>query len=400
MARIDSCNNIADIRALARSRAHPMVFGYIDGGADDEVTLARNTDDFGDVTLLHRVLRDVSAIDTSTTVFGKRLALPFFFAPSAGNRLFHSEGETAVARVATEIGTAYSLSTLSTVSIEDIARIGPEPRWFQFYVWKDRGLVREMLARAKTAGYSALMLTADFPITGNRERDLRTGFTIPPKVGLRQVVDAVRRPAWTRDYLFSEKISYANLDAKVPATTLSEFVARQLSPDFTWRDSEWLLGEWGGTAVLKGVVHADDARRAQASGFSGLMVSNHGGRQLDGEISPIAALPRILDAVGGHLDVVLDGGVRRGTHVLKALAIGATAVSFARPYLYGLAAAGTAGVRRAAQILASELRRDMALAGVSRVGEITSDLLARAADPERRPGGSRRPPALASVAGA
>ncbi|RVT39428.1 alpha-hydroxy acid oxidase [Sphingobium algorifonticola] len=380
MAAIDRCNNIADVRRLAARRAHPMVFGYIDGGADDEVTLGRNSSDFDAITLTHRVLEDVSSIDTRTTVFGEEMALPFFFSPSAGNRLFHTEGEAAVAQVARELGIAYCLSTLSTVSIEDVAKIGPSPRWFQLYVWKDRGLVREMIARARASGYSALILTADFPITGNRERDIRTGFTIPPRTGPRQALGAIMHPAWTWDYLTSAAISYANLDATVSATSLSEFVAKQLSPDFTWRDAEWLLGEWNGTAILKGVVHPDDARRAIDLGFRGIMVSNHGGRQLDGVHSPISALPAILDATSGDADVVVDGGIRRGTHMMKAIALGAKAVSFARPYLFGLAAGGTAGVRRAGTILASELRRDMALAGVNTIDAIDGRLFLKGRD--------------------
>jgi L-lactate dehydrogenase (cytochrome) len=360
---------------MAAARAHAMVFHYIDGGSDDEESLRTSVADFRRVTLVHRVLRDVSSVDTSVRVFGQRLKVPFFFAPSAGNRLFHTEGEEAVARVAAEFGTAYSLSTLSTVSIERVAEIGPDPRWFQLYIWKDRGIVREMIARAKAAGFSALILTADFAVTGNREREIRTRFAIPPKLSAWHVWEAMKRPAWSWDFATSKPIAYANLNSKVKATSLSAFVAQQLSLDFTWRDAEWLLSEWNGMAVLKGVVHPDDARQAQALGFGGVMISNHGGRQLDSDLSPVAALTRIRDAVGPDYDLVLDGGIRRGTDILKALAMGATAVSFARPYLYGLAAGGTAGVRRAAELLATEFRRNMMLAGVPSVADINRDLV-------------------------
>lgn len=377
MSALARCRNIDDLRRLARRRAHASVFHYIDGGADDEVSLRRSVSDFDDYVLPHQVLRDVSTIDTGIALLGSRLSVPFFFSPSAGNRLFHKDGEAAVARVAQEVGTAYCLSTLSTVSIEDVAAIGPDPRWFQLYVWKDRGLVREMLARAKAAGYGALILTADFAVAGNRERDLKTGFTIPPKLGARQVIDALAAPAWTLDWLTSPPIRYANLSQTTDAVSLVDFVNRQLSPDFTWKDAEWLLGEWSGPALLKGVVRPDDARQAIRSGFNGVMISNHGGRQLDGSPSPISVLPRIREAVQDGA-VILDGGVRRGTHIVKALALGADAVSFARPYLWGLAAGGAAGVRRAAEILTHELRRDLALLGVARIGDLGAAHVERA----------------------
>jgi L-lactate dehydrogenase (cytochrome) len=369
-ARLQRCLNIADLRLAARRRAHRMVFDYIDGGADDEVTLARNSAAFADYELLFRVLAGVDAVDTSTTVLGTPVKLPFFCAPSAGNRLFHTQGERAVARAAAALGTIYCLSTLSSVSIEEIGALTQGAKWFQLYVWKDRALVREMLARARRAGFAAMILTVDLAVLGNRERDPRNGFAMPPRYGPRQIWDALKRPAWTWDYLTGKPIRYANLSATMPATSLAEFADSQMHAGFSWRDAEWLLAEWNGPAVIKGIVRADDARCAADLGFRAIMVSNHGGRQLDHSPTPIDALAGIVQAVSGRAEVILDGGVRRGTDVLKALARGAQAVSFARPYLYGLAAAGEAGVTRALTLLAEEVRRDMQLLGVHAVGDI------------------------------
>jgi L-lactate dehydrogenase (cytochrome) len=357
-----------------------MVFDYIDGGADDEKTLRRNCSAFDDYQLLFNVLAGVDRIDSSTQLLGSRIEVPFFAAPAAGNRLFHTDGERGVAVAAHEVGTIYSLSTLSSLSIEEIASLTASPKWFQLYVWKDRVLVKEMLARARAAGYRALILTVDFPMTGNRERDPRNGFAIPPKIGFKQAFAAVRRPAWTWDYLTRPAIRYANLSAETPAMSLSRFVAEQLSAGFNWDDAQWLLAEWDGAAVIKGVVRADDARRAVDLGFDAVMVSNHGGRQLDGSPAPLDVLESIVQAVGSDAEVILDGGVRRGTDILKALALGAKAVSFARPYLYGLAAAGADGASHAMSLMAAAVRRDMALLGVRSVSEINRSHLRRCVD--------------------
>ena len=373
--RLNDCLNIADLRLAAKRRAHRMVFDYIDGGADDEVTLGRNSSAYDEFELAFRVLRGVDDIDTSTTLLGEKIAVPFFCSPSAGNRLFHTEGETAVARAAADIGTIYSLSTLSSISMEEVAAATTAPKWFQLYVWKDRALVREMLDRARKAGYKALILTVDFAITGNRERDPRNGFTIPPSYGPRQVWEAMKAPRWTFDYLFGKSIKYANLSSDTAAVSLNAFVADQLHAGFSWRDAEWLLGEWSGKSVIKGVVRPDDARRAVDLGFDAVSISNHGGRQLDFSPAPIKALPGIADEIGSDAELIVDGGVRRGTDILKALALGARAVSFARPYLYGLAAGGYAGVSKALTLLADSVRRDMALAGARSVAELTPDLV-------------------------
>jgi len=354
-----------------------MVFDYIDGGADDEIALRQNSDAFLKYDLKHKVLVGVDDIDTSTNILGQKIDVPFVLSPAAGNRLFHTEGEWAVARGAATVGTVYALSTLSSVSIEDIAKASNGPKWFQLYVWKDRALVKEMLDRARAAGYTAMILTVDFPITGYRERDFRNGFTIPPKTGPRQAWEAFKRPAWTWDYVTKAPIRYANLDADTPAVSLNEFVAEQLHAGFTWKDAEWLLNEWGGKSLLKGVVRADDAVRAMEIGFDAIVVSNHGGRQLGTSIAPLDALPSIVDSVSGRAEIILDGGVRRGTDVLKAIALGANAVSFARPYLYGLAAAGEAGVDRALTLIQEGIRRDMALMGVRSITEVDSSFLHR-----------------------
>ncbi len=375
--RIRNCQSIADLRREARRRSHRMVFDYIDGGADDEFTLRQNTTSFQRLDIAFRVLTGVATVDTSTTLLGNRIEVPFICSPSAGNRLFHTEGERAVARAADAVGTIYSLSTLSTVSMEEVAALTPGVKWFQLYVWKDRGLVREMLSRARAAGYSALILTVDFAVTGNRERDARNGFTIPPTYGPKQVLGAIRAPLWTRDFVFGEPVRYANLSRKTPATKLSSFVAEQLHAGFNWQDAEWILGEWGGPAVIKGVVRGDDARKAVGLGFKAISISNHGGRQLDYSPAPMDALPEIANAVGNDAELILDGGVRRGTDILKAIALGARAVSFAKPYLYGLAAGGYEGALRALSILGDSFKRDMALAGASAVSQIDETLIRR-----------------------
>ena len=377
MKCIDNCLNISDIRCAAKKRAHKMVFDYIDGGADDERTLARNSDAFADYELMYRVLAGANNVDASTTVLGTPIRVPFFCAPAAGNRLFHTEGERAVAKAAASAGTIYCLSTLSSVSIEEIAELTNGPKWFQLYPWKDRVLVKELLDRARSAGYRALVLTVDFPVAGNRERDPRNGFTIPPSYGLRQGWWALKSPAWTWDYLTSAPIRYANLSGDTAAVSLAKFVEEQFHAGFSWEDAEWLLSEWGGPSVIKGVVRSDDARHAVRIGFNAVMVSNHGGRQLDHAPAPIDVLAEIVQAVGSDAEVILDGGIRRGTDILKALALGAKSTSFARPYLYGLAAGGEAGVKRVLGILAEEVSRDLMLLGIRTINGIDPSFVRR-----------------------
>jgi L-lactate dehydrogenase (cytochrome) len=377
MSKLDKYLNIEDLRGAAKRRAHRMVFDYIDGGADDEVTLGRNTNAFDDYDLLFKVLAGVENVDMSTSLLGEQIDVPFFASPAAGHRLFHTHGERGVAKAADQAGTIFSLSTLSSVSIEEIAALTTGPKWFQLYVWKDRGLVKEMMDRAREAGYKALILTVDFPIAGNRERDSRNGFSIPPKVGIKQAWHALMAPAWSLDYVIRPSVKYANLSKDTAAVSLQDFVFELFDAGFNWRDAEWLLGEWNGPSVIKGVVRPDDARKAVDLGFNAVMVSNHGGRQLDRSPAPVDVLEPIIDAVGADAEVILDGGVRRGTDILIALALGAKAVGFARPFLYGLAAAGEAGAYRAMEILTNELRRDMVLLGTDRVSEIKRSLVKR-----------------------
>lgn len=347
-----------------------MVFDYIDGAADDEVAIRNNHDRFAAYNIVHRVLTGAEQIDLSTTLLGHKIDVPFFLSPSAGNRLFHKDGERAVAAAAAKVGTIYSLSTLSTVSIEEIAALTNTRKFFQLYVWKDRGLVREMLARAREAGYAAMILTVDMPIAGNRERDLHNRFTIPPRITVRQIWDALRAPWWTLDYFTSPPISYANYGGRTKAASLARFFAEQLHAGFNWNDAEWLLGEWQGTSVLKGVVSPEDAARAAAIGFTGMMISNHGGRQLDASPAPIDMLSPIRDKIGNDAELIVDGGIRRATDIIKALALGANAVSFARPYLYGLAAGGQKGVERALDLFVAGLRRDMVLTGAPSIAAL------------------------------
>ena len=354
---------------LASRRAHKMVFDYIDGGADDEVTLRENSSAFDKHRFRHRVLRDVSQIDTKASLLGMPMRTPIVCSPTAGNRLFHSQGEIAVAKAAGSAGIVCGLSTLGSTSIEDFAATTDGPKWFQCYVWKDRGLTRAMLERARAAGFDALVLTVDMPIHGHRRRDHRNGFSIPPKIGARQIVEAIKRPRWTMDYLFSPTIRYANLDTETPATSLADFVNAQLDPKFDWDDAKALIADWGGPSVIKGIVHPEDAIKAVAIGARAISVSNHGGRQLDGDIAAIDALPAIVSAIGHQADIILDGGVRSGSDILKAIAQGADAVSVGRAYLYGLAAGGEAGVGIALRILEDELRRAMALCGIRELSQ-------------------------------
>jgi len=373
--RLSDCLNVQDYRRAAKRRAHKMVFDYIDGGSDDEVTRFENHTAFDDYRLLHKVLSGVDDPDMSTTIMGQKIDVPFILSPAAGNRLFHTEGEQGPAKAAEATGTVYCLSTLSSRSIEEIGALTKGPKWFQLYVWKDRVLVKEMLARAKAAGFTGLVLTVDFPITGNRERDPRNGFTIPPKVGPKQIWHAMNAPLWSLDYVTKPSVKYANLAADTDAVSLNEFVAKQLSADFSWTDAEWLLGEWSGPALIKGVARPDDARRAVSTGFNAISLSNHGGRQLDSTLAPVHCVEEVREAIGRDAQIIVDGGIRRGTDVLKALALGADAVSFARPYLYGLAAFGTKGAVQAVTQIRDAVKRDMILAGAGKLADLNQSYI-------------------------
>lgn len=376
---LSRARNIADLRALARARLPLMVFDYIDGGADDERTLAANESRLRALELSWDALVDVSAIDTSTTILGAPSRLPFLISPTATSRLFHPRaGELAVARAAEAAGVIYACSTLASTSMEDIAAAHRGPRWFQLYVWKDRALVREALARAKAAGFSAIILTVDVPVAGNRERDHANDFTIPPKVTWRTASQALARPGYLWDLATTPRITPANFANIDIDGGLIAFINAQFDRSVTWEDARWLRENWDGKLAIKGIINAEDARRAAAIGADAIWVSNHGGRQLDTSPATIDALPAIADALGGAREIIFDGGVRRGTDIVKALALGANAVALGRAYLWGLAASGQAGVAKALSILEEELRRAMALTGRTRISAIGADVLFRA----------------------
>lgn len=375
---IARARNIADLRRMARERLPRMVFDYIDGGADDEVTLARNVSRFRDIELVWEALKDVDKIDTSTTIMGAPSASPFFISPTATSRLFHPRaGELAVARAAHAAGVPYTCSTLASASVEDIAAVNPGPKWFQVYVWRDRELVEEVLARARAAGFSAIILTVDVPVVGNRERDGANDFTVPPKVTWRTATQALGAPGYLWDLATTSEIRPANFTHIRMNTGLIDFINAQFDRAVTWDDVRWLRETWDGKLAIKGIATPEDAQRCVSIGADAVWVSNHGGRQLDTAPASIDTLPAIADAVAGKVEIILDGGVRRGSDVVKALALGANAVAIGRAYLYGLAAGGEAGVRRALDIIDSEVRRTMALCGRTQLSALTRDLIFR-----------------------
>jgi L-lactate dehydrogenase (cytochrome) len=368
--------NIADLRRMARERLPRMVFDYIDGGADDEVTLARSVSRFRDIELVWDALADVAEIDTRTTIMGAPSASPFFIGPTATSRLFHPRaGELAVARAAHAAGVPYACSTIASTTVEDVAAVNPGPKWFQVYVWKDRELVKEMLARAKAAGFSAIILTVDVPVAGNRERDHANDFTIPPKVNWRTASQTLAAPAYLWDLMTTPEIRPANFAQMRIDGGLIGFINAQFDRTVTWEDARWLRDAWDGKMAIKGICTPEDAQRTVGVGADAVWVSNHGGRQLDTAPATIDALPAIAEAVDGKAEIVLDGGVRRGSDVVKALALGANAVALGRAYLYGLAAGGERGVVRALEIMDSELRRTMTLCGRAKISGLTRDLI-------------------------
>lgn len=375
--QLDRAANIGDLRLLARRRLPRGIFDYIDGGAEDEVAMARNSAAFQNYSFSPRVLRDVSAVDTSTTFLGQHLPYPIIFSPTGFTRIAHSDGELAVARVADRHGLPYCLSTLSTRSIEEVAQVSNGHKWFQVYVWRDRELVKDMLARAQQQGYTAIMLTVDTAVLGRRERDVRRGFTLPPTLGLGTIVDGIRHPSWTWDFVRHDPITFANVSgyggsSAGTAVTLSDFISDQFDPALSWSDIEWFRTHWSGHIIIKGIQSTEDAVRAQQAGVDAIALSNHGGRQLDGAPTPLDLLSPIADATNGELPLICDGGIRRGSDIVKALALGAQACTMGRSYLYGLGAAGEVGVERALTMLTSEMTRTMQLLGAQRVADLTT----------------------------
>ncbi|MBB4569840.1 alpha-hydroxy acid oxidase [Rhizobium leucaenae] len=373
--RLRECHNFHDFRLLAQKRLPGPIFNYIDGAADDEVTLRRNTSSFESCDLVPNVLRGVSEIDMSVTVMGQKLATPFYCSPTALQRLFHHQGENAVAAAASSLGTMFGVSSLGTVSLEEIRKKYPGPQVYQFYFHKDRGLNRAMMQRAKDAGVNVMMLTVDSITGGNRERDLRTGFSIPFKLNLAGVTQFAIKPAWALNYLTHEKFRLPQLDEHVDmsggAMSIGKYFTEMLDPSMNWNDVAEMVKHWNGQFCLKGIMSVEDAKRAVDIGCTGIVLSNHGGRQLDGSRSAFDQLAEIADAVGDRIDVMMDGGIQRGTHVLKALSLGAKAVGLGRFYLYPLAAAGQAGVERALRHLRTEVERDMKLMGCTSVSELS-----------------------------
>ena len=380
-SRLNHCHNIDDLREAARKRLPRFIFDYLEGGADDEFTLNRNRGVFAEYYLLQRVLVDIAGIDTSTTVLGEKVALPIILTSTGANRLYHPDGELAVARAAAEANIIQILAATAMVSFDDVAAETDRPKWCQMYMLKDRGFTRELTAHCRNLGYRAMVLTADCTVAGNRERDYRNRFTLPPKPTLKTLQQLSVRPGWLWEYLRSPAYSFPNfagaLDSHDDVASIVQWFGNQMDTTFTWKDAAKLAEEWDGPFVIKGITSVEDARLAAEVGAHGISLSSHGGRQLDHAPSPMEVLQEVVDSVGDKLEVFIDSGFRRGTDIIKALALGARACLIGRPYLYGLTAGGEAGVTRTIEILRSELERDMALMGITSIAGITPDCLRR-----------------------
>jgi L-lactate dehydrogenase (cytochrome) len=373
--RLHDCHNFYDFRALARRRLPGPIFDYIDGAADDEATLRQNAASFDRCDLVPNVLRGVGTIDISVTVMGQKLAMPVYCSPTALQRLFHHDGERAVAAAAAKFGTMFGASSLGTVSLEELRKAHDTPQVYQFYFHKDRALNRAMMQHAKDAGVNIMMLTVDSITGGNRERDLRTGFSIPFKLTFAGMLQFAVKPMWAINYFTHERFRMPQLDEHVDmsggAMSIGRYFSEMLDPSMNWDDVAEMVRVWNGQFCLKGVMSVEDAKRAVDIGCTGIVLSNHGGRQLDGSRAAFEQLAEIVDAVGDRIDVMMDGGVRRGTHVLKALSLGAKAVGVGRYYLFPLAAAGQAGVERALSLMRTEIERDMKLMGCSSISQLS-----------------------------
>jgi L-lactate dehydrogenase (cytochrome) len=378
--RLADCTNVDDLRALARRRLPGPIFHYIDGAADDERTYQRNTAAFDDYDLVPNVLAGVADMDMSVSVMGQTLGLPVFCSPTALQRLFHHAGERAVALAAQKYNTLFGVSSLGTVSLAEIGELIDTPKMFQFYFHKDRALNEAMLDMARAARFDILTLTVDTITGGNRERDIHTGFTSPPRLTPSSFLQFALKPHWALNFLLREKFELSQLKDHVGqgsniAISVGDYFSTMLDQSMSWDDAADLKTKWGGRFCLKGVMSVGDARRAVDMGADAIMISNHGGRQLDGSRAPFDQLEEILAAVGGQIEVICDGGIRRGTHILKAMALGATACSGGRLYLYALAAAGQAGVEKALGNLQTEIERDMKLMGITRLSQLTPDMI-------------------------
>ena len=378
---IKDCYNVEDFRKLAKKNLPAPIFHYIDGGSDDETTLRRNTESFSKCDLVPNILAGVGQPDLSTTVLGQKIDMPLFLSPVAMQKLFHHEGDKASARAAEKFGTFYSMSTMATSSIEEIANVSGGPKMFQLYIHKDQGLTDNLIDRCKSSGFKSLCLTVDTVVAGNREKDHKWGFTTPPKLNLKSIMSFAMHPKWVFNYLIHEKFQLANVAHRTTkganiATGVMEYINEQYDPAMSWKDAEYCIKKWGGPFALKGVMSVEDAKRAVDIGASAIFLSNHGGRQLDGSRSPFDQLPAIVDAVGGKLEIILDGGIRRGTHVLKALSLGATACSFGKGFLFALGAGGQPGVEHMLKRMKDEITRDMILLGCKNIKELNQSKIA------------------------
>ena len=372
---LKDCHNFDDFRRLAKKKLPSPIFHYIDGGADDEVTLKRNTDSFNECDLIPNVLTDVSNVDLSTTVLGKKIDFPLFLSATAMGRLYHYQGERATAKAAEKMGTMFGISTMATVSIEEIGDLTNSPKLFQLYIHKDRGLTDNLIERCERANFDAMCLTVDTVVAGNRERDHKTGFSTPPRLTLGSLLSFALHPEWSLNYLFREKFKLANIvhmtekGSSIDRSVMG-YINEQFDPSMNWKDAEYCVKKWKKPFALKGIMSVEDAKKAIDIGASAIMISNHGGRQLDGSRAPFDQLAEIVDAVGDNIEVILDGGIRRGTHVLKALALGAKACSFGKGYLFALGAGGQNGIESMLQIMKAEIKRDMTLMGCKSVKDL------------------------------
>ena len=372
---LKDCHNFEDFRKLAKKKLPAPIFHYIDGGADDEITLKKNTESFNKCDLIPNVLTGASDVDLSTNVLGQKIDFPLFLSATAMHRLYHHEGEKATARAAEKMGTMFGISTMSTTSIEEIGQLTKGPKLFQLYIHKDKGLTNNLIERCKKSGFKSMCLTVDAVVAGNRERDHRTGFSTPPRLTLGSLLSFVLHPKWSFNYLFRKKFELSNVihttdkGSKIDQSVMN-YMNEQFENKISWSDAEYCVKKWGGPFALKGVMSIEDAKRAIDIGCTAIIISNHGGRQLDGSRTPFDQLSEIVDAAGDKIEVILDSGIRRGTHVLKALALGAKACSFGKGYLYGLGAAGQQGVEAMLQKMKAEINRDMILMGCKSIKDL------------------------------
>ena len=372
---VKDCHNVEDFRKLAKKKLPSPIFHYIDGGADDEITLKKNTDSFNRCDLIPNVLTGASDIDLSTTVLGEKIDFPLFLSATAMHRLYHHEGERATAKAAEKMGTMFGISTMSTTSIEEIGKLTNGPKLFQLYIHRDKGLTDNLIERCKKSGFKSMCLTVDAVVAGNRERDHRTGFSTPPRLTLASLLSFASHPVWSLNYLFRKKFELSNVihttdkGSKIDQSVMN-YMNEQFESKMTWGDAEYCVKKWDGPFALKGVMSVEDAKKAADIGCTAIIISNHGGRQLDGSRTPFDQLSEIVDAVGDKLEVILDSGVRRGTHVLKALALGAKACSFGKGYLFALGAGGQQGVETLLQKMKAEINRDMILMGCKSVKDL------------------------------